>query len=58
MMQSLVTSKSKGFMNILEYVLVFRCIILQVYSKFNYWINEVSKAAEQNIKTEKNQLYF
>ena len=23
-----------GFMNILEYALVFRCIILQVYSKF------------------------
>lgn len=46
-------------MNILEYVLVFRCIILQVYSKFiTIRINEVSKAAEQNIKTEKNQLYF
>ena len=48
-----------GFMNILEYALVFRCIILQVYSKFiTIRINEVIKAAEQNIKIEKNQLYF
>ena len=47
-------------MNILEYALAFRCIIiLQVHSKFiTLRINEVSKADEQNIKTEKNQLHF
>lgn len=47
-------------MNILEYALVFRCIMLGVYSKFiTIRINEViSKAAEYNIKIQKSIVFL
>lgn len=49
-----------GFVNILEYALVFRCIMLWVYSKFiTIRINEViSKAAEYNIKIQKSTVFL